>query len=874
ALGWLRLHQQGCGYAIGWFRDAVAWSPGGVGDAKTREGLAQAYRASMRWHDAEDEAFALSGAVPAMRKLYEDVAIEELTRPWPSIPMSERRVGRFAALVMADKSARGAQALGWRRHDEPRSGYGVAWFARAIAWAKDAKPDVKTAEGYALALRHAGRFKDAEEVAFPFVAAVPAMRKLYVEDVVEQLTRDTPPEPMEEARIARFKSVFEPDKSPLAAQALAWYRHGRHEDAAARRWFKTALDWWPPVDLAKFKALPPQDAYVPILAKLALVPSDYRPTPLAYAPPPELTGKPDAAYAESPEGYAKTWEGYALALQATGDAAQAAKIAWEWRDRWPALRRLFVEVAMAELSGPDAAKLDATQVERFGAAIDLDKSSSGAAALGWFQLRSKSFDAASRWFDKALAWAKSSDELAATPEIQQGYVLALRGAGRDAEALAAAAKWRNANPAVNGLYVDAALAAVAKGGAKPGGVDMKNLDMADVESAVGERKSPDAALALGWSLYSAKDFAGATKWFGAALAWSPADKPSPKALEGQVRALAASGRAADAAIAAVKAAASAPDLRKVAVDSALGRLDAAYAGGADAPTPVLADVGKALSALKSSRGAADFAWKRVMRRDWPAAAAWFGAAVAWSPTAKDDPKVAEGRSIALRAIGRFDEADSALMPFIGKSDAMRDLFIGGVAARLTRKPPSPPPAAEMRTFAKLALDSRSALGAEALGWYAFNVRQYVPARDWFAKALEWRPSEGAARGLLMSYRGLGDHFGYGSALATWGAAFPDLMRAAPPASPTPAAYVPGDATGTPAATMRRPTLRRPFARTEAPSGAAAGRLAEGWRLLKLDRPQEAARAFEDALARGKGRTASDAAYGRSLALLRNGETSA
>ena len=54
--------------------------------------------------------------------------------------------------------------------------------------------------------------------------------------------------------------------------------------------------------------------------------------------------------------------------------------------------------------------------------------------------------------------------------------------------------------------------------------------------------------------------------------------------------------------------------------------------------------------------------------------------------------------------------------------------------------------------------------------------------------------------------------------------------------------------------------------------SAAGAVARGWCLLDLDRPREAINAFDVGIRNGAGRTAEDAAYGKSLAYLRLGLT--
>ena len=163
------------------------------------------------------------------------------------------------------------QAVAWRRYRQAGEGYGGRWFELARAWSPDGKGDAKLNEGLALTMRAIGRNAAAEDIVYPWIGQYPAMKKLYVDIGVEELSRDNPPEPMEEARIARYVGVIAPMQSALGAQALAWYRYARGENDDAVKWFKSALDWWPkPKDGDDKKLLVPVDDYRPILAKLAL----------------------------------------------------------------------------------------------------------------------------------------------------------------------------------------------------------------------------------------------------------------------------------------------------------------------------------------------------------------------------------------------------------------------------------------------------------------------------------------------------------------------------------------------------------------------------------------------------------------------------
>ena len=355
ALGWHALTEANCAYAAPWFRRALAWSADGAEDAKTSEGLAQSLRAVGRYAEAEDIAFALRDHAPELRELYLAVTVQELTQEFPVVAVSEPRMARFAAFVLERRSVDGAQALAWRRYRQAGEGFGAHWFALAALWSEDKPRDAKMDEGYALALRAVGRLPEAEALATPWVDKNDAMKKLYIDVMVEQMSRDNPPEPVDEGRLTSFIGVIEPMKSAFAAQGLGWYRLERGEYRDAAVWFEHAVAWWPKLRDGETKHLSaPVDDYQPVLAKLALLHPDYRRTPRAYPNASALIGKSRELYVETFEGREKTWEGYALALRQSGRVDEAEKIAFAHRQSWPPLRKLSIDIAIAALSRDDA----------------------------------------------------------------------------------------------------------------------------------------------------------------------------------------------------------------------------------------------------------------------------------------------------------------------------------------------------------------------------------------------------------------------------------------------------------------------------------------------------------------------------------------
>jgi hypothetical protein len=865
ALGWRRLQDGNCGYGVGWFRKAIAWSDHRGGDDKLYAGYAQALRAVGMFNEAEDAAFAYADRSPETRELYVNIVVEELTRQWPRVPMDEARIARFSAVVEKDRSAKGAQALGWRRYMQAGCGYGGRWFELAAAWSPDKRGDAHLNEGYGLSLRAVGRLARAEAVAWPWIERAPAMKKLYIDIAVEELSRDNPPEPIPEDRAAAFEAAFASVHSALGAQALGWYRFARGENEPAAQWFQNALDWWPPVNgEASQKLAAPVDDYHALLARLALRPEDYRRTPRAYPNSSLQIGRDAESYVKTEAGLAKTVEGYVRALSALSRYDEAETLGFRWVDRWPPLRQVLIDMAAAELSG--AADLSADRLARFVKLIEQARSEPGAQALGWRAYKAKDYADAAHWMKAAIDWRGVNGKLGL--DVARAYAYSLSNLKRYDEASAFLAAWRDRIPALQAVAVDVSLASLNGLDPNSPAIDQR---IADIASQVSATHSAVGAQALGWLANGRKEYAGAEAWFKKAIEWAPAGAdPDPKALEGYARALEGERRLNDFLRFTEEWSARQPTLKPLYVQAAAQALAAAAGSGQDLPTDALARAGRAFAEARSANGAQALAWQRVSQRDWVAAAAWFQAARDWSKT--PDPKALEGLVIALRNLHRDDEAEALAYDAGQHDEALRALYLEIVADRLTRKPPSAPDEKGMRRYADAVLAAKSANGAQALGWYSYGVRQYPAAAAWFEKSLAFGSSENAAFGLAMTYRKLGDRENYLKVVQTYGGAYAKVAelggaRGAP--RERRAAAEDGDAPGP----RLHATLSARSLPAAAPASAGAGaNIARAWKLLNEGRPSESAQAFESVLESASGAQRRDAAYGRSIALLAAGQT--
>ena len=778
ALGWRRLQDGNCGYAAPWFRAAIAWSKDPDREDKANSGLAQSLRAVGMYRAAEEVSYAWRERSRDLRALYVKIVVEELTREWPHVPVDEPRIARFAAIVLKDHSSEGAQALAWRRYGEAGCGYGGQWFRLASLWSEDGVGDAKLNEGYALTQRAIGRLARAEEIVWPWIERRPEMKKLYIDIVVEELSRDNPPQPMPDERLSRFVSTIAPLRSALGAQALGWYHFARGEIDPAEQAFAEALDWWPhPKDDSSQKLSVPVEDYKPVLGKLALTQEDYRRTPRAYPNSSLLIGKATENYVDTPLGLAKTVEGYVLASGALGRWAEAEKLAWEWRDRFPRLRELFIDTVVEELYASKGAPVADDLLQRFVTLVEADHAQRGAEALAWRAAGAADHPAAARWFKLALDWRRPEADLSAQIALLHGYVDALRATGQPDEALAAIQPWRDRWPEAQTLTVELEVEALQK--LDPTSAEAARRVMS-LANEVTRAKSASGAASLGWLAYQRKEYPAAQAWFKQAVLWTPKDgTPDAKALEGYARTLQAQGRVSDSLTFAAEWAARAPSLEPIYVEAATDALASASASGDPVPTDALVRAGSAFAKVRSVDGARALAWQRVSAKDWVAALAWFQAARNWEGANADDVKTDEGTVLALRNLQRDDEAEALAFAGAPNSDAMRELYIEIVADRLTRKPPAPPDEAGMKRFAEFVTAAKSALGAQALGWYSYSGRQLPAAVAWFEASLQWEPGEDAALGLALAYRQGGDRAGFARVVATYGARYARVAELVP-----------------------------------------------------------------------------------------------
>ena len=327
----------------------------------------------------------------------------------------------------------------------------------------------------------------------------------------------------------------------------------------------------------------------------------------------------------------------------------------------------------------------------------------------------------------------------------------------------------------------------------------------------------------------------------------------------------------------------------------------------------------ALEQLARNGSAADDAlvlgWYAFRRGDAARAVDWFKLAL----DRQGGASAAEGYVLALAATGRALEAEPIAYQWREAGADNRTAYIDLMAGLLAASPPPRLDQSVVARFAPIISEAKSATGAQALGWYAYNTGQIRTAASWFRTAVQWAPQdEVSAYGLALASARLKDNATLDAIAGTWAGKSERILALVAPATrrrlaasgPAVAPLPPPAAAPTP---VSRPAAVSPSAAPapmrldgtssdglagidpgRVPAAAAvhggapcssagdaafrAGRLspgeaaARGWCLLELDRPREAIDAFDIGVRYGAGRTAEDAAYGKSLAYLRLGLT--
>ncbi|RWE32213.1 cellulose synthase [Mesorhizobium sp.] len=289
-------------------------------------------------------------------------------------------------------------------------------------------------------------------------------------------------------------------------------------------------------------------------------------------------------------------------------------------------------------------------------------------------------------------------------------------------------------------------------------------------------------------------------------------------------------------------------------------------------------------------------WYYVQRDNPQRAETWFRKARDKEDTAKSS----QGLALALINQNRPAEAEDILFRWRDTDDDTRKVYLAAVANLLAMTPPAPLTPQVLQRMVQAVYAAKDAASAQQFGWYADALNQPQTAAQWFKLALEWKPDEEpSAYGLALTRWKTGDKAGVREIQSAWIGRSERIPTVGERSIETAAVGKPRQAAAASnEAGQEQPSRRRPLAQVEVsehsaarPRAATPGRarqaprncsttldpsslspqtaLSRGWCLMQVNRPIEAAAAFDVAL-RGSGRTRADAAYGQSLAYLRAG----
>ncbi|HUO53374.1 MAG TPA: hypothetical protein VMU18_01435 [Rhodoblastus sp.] len=238
------------------------------------------------------------------------------------------------------------------------------------------------------------------------------------------------------------------------------------------------------------------------------------------------------------------------------------------------------------------------------------------------------------------------------------------------------------------------------------------------------------------------------------------------------------------------------------------------------------------------------AWYYYKLKDYPRALDWFKFALSRG----GDAMVAHGLAHTLRLLGLKRDAEEVAFAWRKPLANNSILFIDLLETDLTRPIPPYVEPERLARYGEVTMETASGEGAQALAWYAYNSCQFDVARQWFARAVAWRPKAATVYGYALALRRLKERRGEIELVNRYDGLFPNVVELLfpddRPRPPTPceqrargfgytSAYLRAADGQNPYAFAREPA---PLYAQAAPSGAAP------WRWGQVTAPGGAVRA--------------------------------
>lgn len=352
------------------------------------------------------------------------------------------------------------------------------------------------------------------------------------------------------------------------------------------------------------------------------------------------------------------------------------------------------------------------------------------------------------------------------------------------------------------------------------------------------------------------------------------------------------------------------------VKNDLARQFVAKAGekeGITVPSAYLMRLERLAETEKRASDALLLGWYNIRQKNMAEAEKWFRKA----REEEDSASASQGLALALIDRNEPREAEDVMYKWRATSDDALATYLAATANLLALEPPVVLPPDVLQRIAAETVARKDAATAQQFGWYSLAFRQSQLALQWFSTALGWKADdEPSAYGVALSYHDLRNLAGLRGIQQQWAgrsqriadvgtarmvdqSGQPAVAVTAPPLATAPQQTVPVPQTaqgGTVA--YVQPVVQAPEpSRKQARLSSSAQRanntasrprscaaypdpqrlppqqaLDLGWCLMETNRPAEALKAFEAAIAGGQSSVKSDAAYGQSLAYLRMGLT--
>ncbi|MEL6736223.1 MAG: hypothetical protein AAFO98_10150, partial [Pseudomonadota bacterium] len=161
-----------------------------------------------------------------------------------------------------------------------------------------------------------------------------------------------------------------------------------------------------------------------------------------------------------------------------------------------------------------------------------------------------------------------------------------------------------------------------------------------------------------------------------------------------------------------------------------------------------------------------FAWSHFGQSNWVQARNWFHRALQFGGQAPNEApsdvkghqqahqkamaKAMEGLIMSHMRAGGSQQAATLARSNVEASAEIAGLYISTHAPMLLNSKAKVLPEQDLSLFAAKTMGLQNGEGAEALAWYAYNLKQPKVASAWFSKAIEWEETETAAFGLTLA----------------------------------------------------------------------------------------------------------------------------